>query len=327
MAISSDTPIPTLNSWLPASKLKPGDYVYGPDGLPKQIKVIQDYIPTKMYAVHLSDGVIVEGDKNLAFELETFKYRLKLCDYKGTPRRWMKLRRKTVTDLLDEGLRAKMDAGRYEYSIPTTKPIQYRHEDFPVPPFIIGYWYAGQTRKSRIRCKPDNIKAMQEKLKDYGYTSKPSRNTWLNLVPDITKQLKLHYLILPRTIPIEYFFGSVEQRLELLRGIMLTRATPYDVSTDVFTYKTRRRGFAVLLRGLLESLGITNSMKFNKVSLTYEVRFRTSFDLLVERNKKRGVSRFGRRFVRKIEEIESRHCVHIEADGTFLAGEGYVAIC
>lgn len=327
MAISSDTPIPTLNSWLPASKLKPGDYVYGPDGLPKQIKVIQDYIPTKMYAVHLSDGVIVEGDQNLAFELETFKYRLKLCDRKGVAAKWMKLRRKTVTDLVDEGLRAKMDPKRYEFSIPVAKPIQYKHEDFPVPPFIIGYWYAGQTRKSRIKCKPENLKAMQEKLKDYGYAGKISRNRWLNITPDITKQLKLHYLDFPQTIPIAYFFGSVEQRLELLRGIMLTRATPYNVSEDYYMYKTRRKGFAVLLRGLLESLGVTNSMEYNKVSLTYGVRFRTNLDLLIERNKRGGVSRFGRRFVRKIEEIEPRHCVHIETDGTFLAGEGYIAIC
>ena len=63
MAISALTLIPTPGAWMSARDLVIGDYVFGADGLPKQITLVQAYTPAETFWVELDDGLGVQGDK------------------------------------------------------------------------------------------------------------------------------------------------------------------------------------------------------------------------------------------------------------------------
>jgi hypothetical protein len=43
--------------------------------------------------------------------------------------------------------------------------------------------------------------------------------------------------------------------------------------------------------------------------------------------RKKFMARHKRRFITAIEEVEPLPCIHIETEGTFLAGEGFIAVC
>ena len=228
--------------------------------------------------------------------------------------------------LLSKGLKHKLKP-RLEYSIPNTQPIQYRYEDYPVPPFIMGYWYGGTTKYSRLYATGDKQEIVRNKLLDLGYTCKVIAKKHLQTTPNIPKTLRLYYGEVPNQIPIEYFFGSVEQRLELLRGFLLSRETSYHAKDDRYWVNSKNTGLISRIQGLCESLGIRTVIHYTPTGKAHQMRFRTDLDLMHVRKPKPGIIGHKRRFVNNIVEIEPKPCVHIETDGTFLAGEGYIAIC
>jgi hypothetical protein len=326
MAISANTYIPTLTSWVRADELKPGDYVYGADGLPKKIKTVQLYTPTEMYEVRLTGGLSVQGDKHLSFEAETIQFRKAFQKRNGKKKPRATLKRFSVTGMLSKGL-VNTRLRKKEFSIPTTKPIQYRYEDLPVPPFIIGYWYGSSNRKSRLRATGDKQQIVRNKLLDLGYTCKVIAKKHLQTTPDILKTLLFHYGYIPNEIPDDYLFGSVEQRIELLNGLLLCRDTVYRRDTDTFQFTSKKPGLASRFQGLCESLGIRTRAHYYRGIRAHTIAFRTDLDLMVKRKPKPGISGFKRRYVEDIVRIDPAPCAHIETDGTFLAGEGYIAIC
>jgi len=327
MAIRTNIPVPTLKSWAPAGTIKPGDYLYGPDGLPKQVTLVQEYTPQQMYKVTLHDGSVIKGDKHLAFEVENERYRHQLYLCKNIQRFRQKLKRFTIPELLELGLRCERN--RLEYSIPATKPIQYKHEDFPVPPFIAGYWYGSQVRTNKLNCKPDTLEIVKNKVAEFGYKCKIKLKLSLIPEPNILKQLQYYYTTIPKELPIEYYFGSIEQRMELLRGLLMSRFNAYDPKKDRYDFRTRNFQAAHLFRGLCESLGIvTTQIQSPEYHLAREIYFRTGMDLMYKTKKRIGRVAYTRRFITAIEEVEPMPCVHIETDGgTFLAAEGFIAIC
>jgi len=333
MAIAADTPIPTVKGWLPASQLMVGDLVFDQHGFPQPIRIVQPYIPKKMYRIHLDDGLTIEGDQHLAFYPETKRNRICVSQFlsrrranaqRRPNRRKMALQKLSIAQLLETGIHNKLD-GRYEFTIPTCAGLNYPYQDHPVPPFVAGLWFAGQRVGGTIKKTKLFHDHVKERLRDVGYQVINKAATRFSVKPSVNQSFLARYVAIPKLLPYEYLTGTVEQRTDLLAGIMCSDEYNYDVARDMYYYRTRDKAFCRVLQNLCESLGIRTMSKLNSEEYKiYEVRFRTELPLVPNRNYKTGTVKFKRRTLRKIEEIKPFACVHIETEGQFLAGEGYI---
>jgi len=338
MAISANTPVLTTNLWLQAKDLQPGDYVYGLDGQPKKIYLVQDISPTQTYKVTLDDGIVIRGDKNLMLAVEDIKYRINLTEFnnrknrtKNTQRR-AQLRRKTIVDMLETGLYAR--GNERKFSIPTAAPIQHPIKPLAVPPFVAGLWFGKMQRKDTLWIDKDKLKTFERQLRLNRFSIHKNRvqgtKTRFEVRPHIGVSFLTdsRHITIPTKIPEEYLFAAPEQRIEFLKGFFEYRNNCYNRERDRIEFKTTDIHFLKRVQAMVESIGIKTRTKFNKNSKVHFLYFRTDIKLHPEQQNKSHTVQYRRRFIVDIEEAEAVPCVHIEAEAPFLIGtEGFIGIC
>lgn len=330
MAIVATTQVPTPDYWKFASDLQVGDWVFNKDGKLTQIKLIHDYRAEKCYEVHLHDGIVVQGDQNLAFKTENKVNRNNQLKYRGVKKLNCTLKRKDIKTLLFEPLVSS--EARSTISIPTARPLCYPHQDLPVPPFVFAFWYFSRQSKQRLSLAYQYEDEVTEKFRDLGYKIIPGTKRTENLrmvkvLPNIESQLIPN---IPKQIPNNYLMGSPEQRIEFLRGIVYAKSRSYNEKHDVFRFSSKHLPMVLRVQGLIESLGIRTYMRENPYRKTWTVFFRTKIQLIPNQRPRPMKVYESRRFIKKIIEIPAQQCVHIETtdpDNSILVGEGYIATC
>jgi len=157
----------------------------------------------------------------------------------------------------------------FRYSIPTSKPVKYEEKQLPIEPYLLGLWLGdGSNHYSKITtvdkeiedyihiyAKNNNLSVTRDGDKTYIINGGDRRksNKWNNLN---TFDLKLKELGLykAKKIPDIYLKSSVEQRIELLKGLMDT-----DGSCDItgsIEFSTTDEPLANTFEFLCRSLGI-----------------------------------------------------------------------
>ena len=192
MAILATSKVLTLDYWKLASQLKVGDYVFDRNGKLTQIKVIQQYRAEECYKVHLDDHLSIGGDQHLGFLLENNHYRFGVTK---------NLRPFTVEQLLKRAILFKN--GSKIFSIPNTKPLEFPHQELPVPPFVFGYWFFNGRKDKTISPPPQFHDYVLERLKDYGYKYKRIRKMRNNRIQYSLKPTVESHLLpfIPNKIP------------------------------------------------------------------------------------------------------------------------------
>jgi len=338
MAISANTPVLTTNLWLQAKDLRPGDYVYGLDGKPKKIYLVQDINPTKTYKVVLDDGIVIRGDKNLTLPLEDKKYRINLCEFNNRKDRTMntkrraQLRRKTITEMLEAGLYS--EGNTKKFSIPTAEPIQYPIRPLAVPPFVAGVWFGKMRRTDTIWVRKEQLKTFERQMRLNRFTIHKIRANGPKTRFEVRPHIGLFFLTDPRhvsiptKVPEEYIMAAPEQRIEFLKGFFEYRDNCYNAANDYIEFKTKDIHFLRRIQSMVESLGIKTRTSFNKVSKVHFLYFKTDLQLNPKQKPKPRAIGYKRRFIVDIEEAEAMPCVHIEAEAPFIIGtEGFIGIC
>jgi hypothetical protein len=130
----------------------------------------------------------------------------------------------------------------------------------------------------------------------------------------------------PSKLPIEYTFGSVEQRIDLLRGILATKPGSYNKKLDKFLIFSRNLNFLIVIQGICESLGMKTQVFDNKTSITHQLAFKTSIKLHPEQSQTKISKHFDRRIVKTIEKIDPKPSIHIVTDEPFVVGQGFLPI-
>jgi replicative DNA helicase len=328
MAILATERVLTLDYWKPAFKVRVGDYVFDRKGRPVKVTLVQEYRAKRCYRVTFLDWLTISGDTHLAFAAENIKYRKRIREYKGVQKFRRPLREVSVQTLVDGPLRGPHNA--LIYSVPTTDPIQLPHQDLPVPPFVFGFWFFNRNPKKLMKVPKETYPEIAARLKDNGYVPKIVRNrakgsVYFTTEPSIEKQLIPN---IPTQIPNNYLMGSIEQRIELLSGIMHSHPGRYNPKEDKFMFSHRLEAVSKRIQSIAESLGSKTSMVLYKFRNTFRLTFRTHFKLLDRQYPKPVKVHHNRRAIISVTEIPEQLCVHIETDGedgTFLVGEGYIA--
>ena len=83
MAIEANTPVPIPNGWTLAKYLKKGDYVFSSQGLPIQVKSVQEYRTQVAYEILLGDGVSLLVDGHARFPVSDINRRWVENRYQG----------------------------------------------------------------------------------------------------------------------------------------------------------------------------------------------------------------------------------------------------
>ena len=327
MAITTNQSVLTLDYWKRAEHLEIGDWVFSKDGELVQIKLVHKFFSEICYEVMFDDYLSVSGTKDLGFIAESMHYRNHLCAYKQVKKKFKTpLTFTNVEKLLQVGLTGHR--GRKEFSVPTTKPLQFPMQTQGVPPFIFGFWYFNRKAHKMFTVCPTSEELVFSKFKDLGYkVTKTKNSNAFYETPNIEQQL---LPLRPTKIPMNYLLAGVEERIALLSGIVNGKPRQYDPKTDWFRVTNHNFAMIQQIQGLAESIGCRTKIKHDATYDYYQLMFKTSHRLVSNQVSKPFKVQHARRYIKAITQIQPQMCIHIETDGednSLLVGEGFIATC
>lgn len=234
-AIPNSTLIPTPLGWRQVGTIRPGDELFGQDGKPTKVLAIHPQLNKKrVYAIHFSDGRIAECCEDHLWEYWIMGH--------GD----LVKKVASVKDILAHAARMKNGfKGRSRFKVRLNEPVQYSEKRYSLPPYTMGAFIGdgsfrydkqqkGFTFSTNDTEMLDNIltdlnnkELYYKKNSDfnYNYTFKnknnPKHNIW---VEEFLKDYPELWNTKSETkfIPRDYLQGSIEQRFELLRGLLDT---------------------------------------------------------------------------------------------------------
>lgn len=233
-ALPNYTKIPTPNGWKTVGEIKVGDYLF--DRFGKSTKVLAIY-PQKekkqVYKVYFKSGRIAE-----CCEEHLWSYYSNLNDKHPDT-----LITSTLREIIDDPKGLKNNRGVYRWSIPINKPVQYTEKKYSVDPYVMGLilgdgsfrygnnksflFSSSDEELVKAICVKQNYKCYK-KNSDYNYNwtfelldGEIHKKVW---VEDILKDYPELWSVKSeeKFIPEDFMFGSIEQRYDLLSGLLDT---------------------------------------------------------------------------------------------------------
>lgn len=356
-ALDVSTPIPTPKGWVTMADLEAGDEVFGPDGKPARVVAATEIMHGRpCYRVRFSDGAEIVADAEHMWVTETLAAREAASraarrgatlQPRGVDQRHKRVHFPAIvtTEQMAATLHAR-GGHTLNHSVATAAPLEYPAQELPIAPYVLGAWLGdGASGHAEITCAdPEIIERIRElgepvvktpaayrwRLTDGSRDSRSGRS--------VQARLRALDLLGNKHIPDTYLHASVEQRLELLRGLMDTDGT-VGIQAGGAAFCEFSVCSEPLARGVLEllhGLGVKVSLRSGPAKLegrTVNTRWRLSFqtDLPVfhlprklERLKPLRTRRAKLRYVVAVEPLESVpvRCIQVDRpDGMFLAGQ------
>lgn len=340
-AINILTPIPTPDGWKTMGDLQVGDQVFDDQGKPCNVTfVTETQYNRKCYDVVFSDGTIIQADEDHQWEVVTKKVRKS----RGRAKNPAKPIVVTTKDML-KNLRigSKNEAN---YAVELAKPIQYSKKELPIDPYLLGVWLGDGSSYGNMIWSADP--EIINKIESKGYTSYISKSKSENSgkanaygINNLTSHLNKLNLIRRKAsdpqekhIPLIYLQSSIEDRLELLKGIMDTDGSIDKRGLCEISLTSKKLSYDIY--ELLTSLGIKTSLReseaklYGRVTSTrYRMGFSPPFDVFtLKRKSDRHVkSRKLYRYITEINEIDSIpvKCIQVDSPSSlYLATKSFI---
>ena len=324
--LSLDTKIPTPTGWATMGDLEVGDQVIGSDGNPCNVVLKSETKNIGCYEVIFDDGSSVVCDEEHIWNTSTTQERLKGSgpSPKGI---------ETIIETQKYG-------GQNHHWVHLPEPLDLPMKDLPIDPYLLGVWLGdGQETRNVITKQDDLFEVLSSRGHDLGVrqVDKRSPTTVGRSVKGLHQLLTQEGLIGNKHIPSQYLRASIEQRRDLLAGLMDTDGT-WNTARDRAMFTTTDKALALQVKELLHTLGERPHLAavrregFGKVVTAYDVEYRPTkfpqpFKLPRKMRKAEG-GKFSvkstRRLIVEIREIESvpTACIGVDSpDHTYLCGE------
>jgi len=255
-----DTPIKTPSGDVLKGDLKIGDYVIGSNGKPTKVIGIHPQGTKQSYTVTFRDKTTIECGLDHLWSI----YTPKLKTNKRPP---ITL---SLRELMDRGVKSK--SGSNKFYIPLCDPVDYTHKELPIHPYIVGVCIGDGSNlgKSPLISTPDMdrdiIDYIQTLIPDYititenrssacpQYRLKDADTYHGNRFASFFGDMGLGVKSVDRFIPQTYMFGSIDQRMDLLKGLMDSDGTSRGNRIGFSTKSERLCGDVI---ELVQSLGGT----------------------------------------------------------------------
>ncbi len=259
-ALAVDTPLPTPTGWTTMGDVQVGDRLLGSDGRPTTVVKVTHVAEDRIcWQVHFADGTSVVAD-------DGHLWLTRVAASAALP----KVR--TTGEMARDGRR---------FRVPVAAPAKLPSVALPIDPYVLGVWLGdGDARAATVSSSERDKAAMASLLSERGYevrqVSRKQSGVLLSVVrPGARKgrwtdsstrplplktALRQQGLLENKHIPAVYLRASLEQRTDLLRGLMDTDGcvTREGVCFFAQTDPHLAQGVAELLR----SLGQVVSIRF-----------------------------------------------------------------
>ena len=240
-ALSLDTLIPTPDGWLTMADIRVGQEVFDEEGnICSVTNVSPTYYGRPCYEVLFDDGTVIVADENHLWEVEERG--------KRTSRSYSWTKKVIVTKELDTN----------KHFIYVNKELKTQEKHFTIPPYVLGVWLGdGTSNEPNITQSAEDAPLLFEHLKRFGCSvgeaikerNGSERRTLLGLRHEFVKL----NLLGNKHIPYDYTRGSIQQRLELLQGLMDTDGSVNSANGScdfTTTSEVIAKGFLELTRSL-----------------------------------------------------------------------------
>lgn len=344
-ALCLQTPIPTPNGWSNMKDLNIGDEVYDEQGNVTNIIGVSKIEERDVYRVMFSDGTYIDAaDTHMWNVLDMNHRRRHVLDWR---RWWSDTFIKTTKELFEN---QTTNSNQRRWSIPNTKPLTSNSGwIYRWAPYAFGCWIGdGTTTSWQLTCHKDD--AQHFALYTDGEISKVNNRDNIRIIR-LPGQATLDcptrvYEVNKKFIPQEMLRESVEDRLELLRGIMDTDGYLTSHSTCVQVDLSDKE-LALQVAELIRTIGwiarinsrisqCTTTQKDGKIS--YRITFtpdENPFHLprkailweAYRATQDTQFSRITKKTINNIEYIGKKLVKCIEVDSVnklYLAGKGFV---
>ena len=207
--------------------LRPGDWVFGVDGKPTQVLKVFDNGLKDIYRVTFDDGSSTLCGADHLWTVRGQNARTRDRKHHSATKTWQVL---TTTEIMKLGVRlphGKCSPLR-QWEIPSYQPVHYcSNHTLPIHPYIMGLWLGDGDTEGRL-C----LNAAHTTVLDYlkhicsfsTYYDNRRKTVAYVSVKGIRAQLRelgmLGLRSYEKYIPTMYLKASVEDRIELLRGLM-----------------------------------------------------------------------------------------------------------
>ena len=359
-ALSIDTDIPTPQGWKKMRDVKPGDYVFGPDGKPHKVTRESEIFNKPMFLVTFEDGEEIKASADHVWTVQTKdSRRTAKRETKRTPKKphlrntsgWYEI---TTAEMVKDFSHARADGKgtEYKYRVPMPAPVEYKEIDLPVSPYTFGVWLGdGHSKSACVTCSDTDRAEMMSLIENDGHKCawRENKNRAGGITIDVSGRaqknpfldgLKAAGVYKNKHIPDIYLRASVSQRIALLQGLMDTDGTCTKAGQCAFTQKSK-----IITGGvseLLSSLGIKNTIREKRAKIcgkdcgtVYEIQFWTDktfpcfrLQRKRERLKEKLAPRMNSKSITNITPIpcEPSKCIAIDSpDHLYLAGKHYTA--
>lgn len=222
--LADDTPILTTNGWKSHGDLVVGDQVFGIDGKAK--KVIRVFPKSEDDClITFTNGEQIQCHENHEWLIyDRHKHKERVVETK-----------ELMSNSLETGTPGKR-GHRYFYQIPLREPFNGEYKNLPVQPYTFGVWLGnGRNNNPDICGAAEDIEIEIESIKKEGYSiswSTTHKDTLVEYrgIKGLRNDLQKIGLCYSRKrnekyIPDIYFSASLDQRLELLAGLLDTDGT------------------------------------------------------------------------------------------------------
>lgn len=268
--LTLDTKILTNNGWDIIGNIHIGDKVYTRNGTIAVVNGIYPQNQQHVWEIEFEDGTVIQcGAKHQWIDVRWSHGMLKEFI-------------KTTEQMYQEGIRNDDALGRrsgngYRHHVPLPKPMNFHEQLLPIDPYVLGvilgdgsFTYRSRGTLPRISSADEElVKRFSERLgtnyivrksKSNNYTwlitfSSKSKDTLQKTQQHIGKELEklnLRCRAEHKYIPDVYKFSSIEQRKELVRGLMDTDGT---ACKGRFTFTSISKRLRDDLAEVLRSLG------------------------------------------------------------------------
>lgn len=327
---SNSTPVLTRQGWKRHGDLQIGDYVLNEKGDFVKVLAVSEEYPTE-YKITMSNGetfythgnhdwVIydISGKKNKILSTQ-YMYDRKLQDCNGHSR----------------------------FLLPDIEPIKGDFGFLPVEPYVLGAWIGDGSTSNPYITENINDSVIISTIENKGYRVNKKRQYKESCAVYEFDGLKeslncigLCYRNRPceKYIPQQYLVASIEQRLELLAGLIDTDGT-LDKKSGRYYFKTTIPSIKDSVVSLISSFGWRASVSIKEPNETtetyihskktqYEIGFNPTFAIpcRVERKKLTTFKQKRRISVKSIEKIDNGEpgkCIQVEG-GIYLVGHQLV---
>ena len=340
-AIMTSMKIPTLAGMKTMADLQVGDYVFGPDGKPTLVLGKSEvFTDRQLYKVTTDDGfsLVVDGEHLWTASLD--RKTRKFFDY-TTEQLWERqngvMYRATRKTKIIQRQNKICDPSKVRMPmLPRMAAVERPEANLLVDPYVLGVWIGdGSKHQAIITCADDDAAFVRPEIERRGYTTTDQSTRYTFGILGLKVKLRELGVLSNKHIPEQYLTASIQQRRDLLKGLMDTDGNVSKAGQCFFAQSNK--ALIDQVRCLLASLGIKNSVSVSEAKISdksYGDTWRISFyahdvchlSRKEERARVAKGDKFGRYIkVEKLDQTGDTQCIKVDReDGLFMAGEGHI---